>query len=362
MGQAKFGVAVANWRNMLPSQHDFREGSGSRNMSERIVCVLNPRAQAGRAGARVDELRRAVDAAFAQGSVVVSEGPGHATELAAQAIEAGADIVAAVGGDGTCNEVVNGFFDGERPRRRTAIFAVIPWGTGSDLPRSVLAPRDLTEALWVAATGMTLPTDVGACFYTGLEGGEGLRMFINVAGFGANGDVVHRANTASKRLGGRATFVQATLGTLLNFQAPPVAVEWEGPDGAGHWDAPLLSAFIANGAYCGGGMHVGRHGSMHDGLLDLTLVPNKGRARNIAESWRLYDGSLDRVGGSRIARVDAVRATPIGAEPVLLDVDGEQPGRLPARFKVMPGAIFVRGGWLRSPMREGAPEIWHPRG
>lgn len=352
---------MASWRNMLPSQHDFREGSASRNLSERIVCVLNPRAQAGRAGSRVDELRRAVDVAFAQGSVVVSEGPGHATELAATAIQEGADIVAAVGGDGTCNEVVNGFFDGESPRRRSATFAVIPWGTGSDLPRSVLAPGELAEALWVAATGMTLPTDVGACHYTTEDGREKLRIFMNVAGFGANGDVVHRANSASKRLGGRATFLQATLGTLLHFAPPPVVVEWEGPEGAGRWDAPLLSAFVANGAWCGGGMHVGKHGSMHDGLFDLTLVPNKGRARNVAESWRLYDGSLERVGGSRLARVDSVRAYARGDEPVLLDIDGEQPGQLPARFSVLRSAIQVRGGWLRSPMRDADPQTWRPR-
>ena len=71
-----------------------------RNETERIVCVLNPRARGGSAGAMVDEVRRAVDRIFSRAEVVVTRGPGHATELAREAVEGGADIVAALGGGG----------------------------------------------------------------------------------------------------------------------------------------------------------------------------------------------------------------------------------------------------------------------
>lgn len=119
-------MSRSSWRHKVPSTNDFRPDARARNETERIVCVLNPRAAAGRAGQRVDELRRAVDRAFAQGEVRVSEGPGHATELAARAIDDGADIVAAVGGDGTCNEVVNGFFCDDQPRRPQVVYTIIP--------------------------------------------------------------------------------------------------------------------------------------------------------------------------------------------------------------------------------------------
>ncbi len=332
----------------------------ARNETERIVCILNPKARAGTAGARVDELKRALERCFSRGEVLLTEGPGHATELAAAALEGGADIVAAVGGDGTCNEVVNGFFDGERPRRRGAIFSVIPWGTGGDLARSVAAPRRLSEALWIAAMGMTLPSDVGHLRFQ-TSGGEGERIFINVAGFGANGEVVSRVNRSSKRLGGTASFLGATLATLGSYEPAEVALRWEGEQ-AGEWRGRILSCFVANGHYCGGGMYVGRGGSMHDGWLDITALPPLGPATVIAHGWRLYDGSMERIPGVLRARARSVEARPAdeAAPPVLLDVDGEQPGRLPATIKVLHKAIQIRGGWLRSPLLDEDRPTWKP--
>ena len=72
-------------------------GHGARNQNERIVCILNPAAQGGKAGGKIDQLRRGLDRAFAQWSIEQTEGPGHASELAAAALAGGADIVAAVG-------------------------------------------------------------------------------------------------------------------------------------------------------------------------------------------------------------------------------------------------------------------------
>ena len=72
-----------------------------------------------------------------------------------------------------------------------------------------------------------------------------------VAGFGANGDVVDRANQMSKRWGGRLTFLSATVQSALNYQAPEARLTWEGPDGPGEWEGQMLSCTVANGAYCG---------------------------------------------------------------------------------------------------------------
>ncbi len=305
------------------------------------------------------ELERALERTFAAWDIRPTAGPGHASELAAGAIDEGFDIVAAVGGDGTANEVVNVFFCGSTPRSRRAIFSLIPWGTGSDLQKSLRSPSDLTDALWVASTGMTLPTDVGYVNFRGPDG-PAERIFVNVAGFGANGDVVHRANTASKRFGGRVTFLQATVGCLVNYEPPHVHVSWESADGTGSWEGQLLSAFVANGRYCGGGMDVGSGGSMHDGCFDLTLLPTKGRARNITESWRLYDGSIGRVSGSRRVYARSLTARSLDDTEVLLDIDGEQPGALEATFRALPRQLQVRGGWLRSPLLQPRHEVWRP--
>jgi len=354
-------MANWSWRNKLPSVHDYRTSARARNENERIVCVLNPKAAAGSAGERQAELRRAVSRAFVHGEVVVSEGPGHATELARQAIRDGADIVAAVGGDGTCNEVVNGFFDKGKLIRRTVAFSIIPWVTGSDLAKSLSAPSGIEDALWVASTGMTLPTDAGIARFES-ENGVQERVFLNVAGFGANGDVVHRANTGSKRFGGRATFLQATVGSIMGYQAQRTRLTWEGPEGPGEWEGDLFSAFVANGHYCGGGMHMGRGGSMHDGLLDLTIIPELGTARLMASTWRLYDGSAHEIGGVRRVQIRSLKAESFREDRMLIDLDGEQPGWLSAEFRCVERQLQVRGGWLRSPLLEHNREVWDGRG
>lgn len=337
-------------------KHDIdyprEEGSGARNRSERICLILNPRAGAGRAGREVGVLERAVDRAFAQWEVRQTQGPGHAAELAQRAVEDGFDIVAAVGGDGTCNEVVSGLFDGDRVRSRTVIFTVVPFGTGSDLIKSLKVPRALNEALWVAATGITLPTDVGyATVSAGAAKSE--RVFINVAGFGINGEVVLRANRASKRWGGALTFFVASAESLMSYRPTRMVVEWEGPEGPGSWEGELTSGFVANGAYCGGGMWVGRGGNMVDGLFDLTLLPKASLAQQVLSSPALYNGHLERVPNAVRARASLVKVTPAAGAVVNIDLDGEMPGQLPAEFRILPRALNVRGGWTENPLLNG---------
>jgi diacylglycerol kinase (ATP) len=335
-------------------------GSRSRNCSEKIVCILNPRAQGGKAGAAEAKIRKAIDRAFQDWELVLTKSPGHATELAQQALASDADIVAAIGGDGTCHEVINGFFDGDKPRSRKTKFALIPWGTGSDLARTIRAPSRLEDALWVAATGMTLPTDVGIAEFTNHQGEKESQIFINSAGFGCNGAVVAKANASSKKFGAKITFLGATFSTLASYSSPEMNIKWSGPRGVDQWSGPLLSTFLMNGSFCGGGMNLGPKGTMHDGLLDLTILPPMGFARAVAKSWRLFDGSADKVHGACVQQVREMEVLAVGGEEVLVELDGEQPGVLPLKVRVLPGVLQIRGGWILSPFLESDKAEWRP--
>ncbi|MFT5682911.1 MAG: diacylglycerol kinase (ATP) [Myxococcota bacterium] len=325
------------------------EGSGARNRNEHICLILNPRAGAGSAGENIDTLKRAADVAFENWEVRTTEGPGHAIELAREAADKDFQIIAAVGGDGTCHEVVNGLIHKDRARNRKVAFTVIPFGTGSDLMKSLKVPRRLAGALWIAATGMSLPTDVGKATVTTAEGPL-TRYFINVAGFGANGEVVRRANASSKRLGGRVTFLRAAVATAARYRPAQIKLAWEGPAGEGDWEGRLMSSFLANGAYCGGGMWVGKGGNMHDGLLELSLLPPTSKARQALDMRRLYDGNLEKAAGAKRVQVRSLKATARPGEKVFIDLDGELSGMLPAQFVILPRVLNVRGGWIHNPL------------
>lgn len=336
-----------------PNQ-DQRPDGGARNSSDSICLVVNPQAGAGRAGRELERLEELVKRSFETWAIRPTQGPGHGRELARQAAKDGFDIVAGVGGDGTCHEVVNGLMDTGTDAETRPVFTVVPFGTGSDLIRSLDIPKDTARALWLASTGITLRADVGWVQATTAEGAPNERYFINEISFGMSGMVVDRVNRSSKRLGGFASFLGATVSGLLSYVPQRALLSWEGPDGSGQWEGDLMNAFLANGHYCGGGMLVGRGGSMFDGLLDLTVLPPMNLISSAANLPRLYRGSAHNAPGAfRVAatRLEARCTSPSGGT-LLVDADGEQPGQLPLKARVIPAALQVRGGWLRSPITE----------
>jgi len=305
----------------------------------------------------LDELRRLVDRFFERWEIRLTEGLGHGIELARTAANEDFDLIAAVGGDGTCNEVVNGLLStaegtGAPPK---TVFTAVPFGTGSDLIRSMAIPRDTSQALWLASTGLTLPADAGRATLVGPDGDEVHRYFFNVAGFGSNGEVVSRANRSSKALGGRVTFLQATLATVLTYKPQRLALCWSGPDGEKNWEGLVQAAFLANGHYCGGGMWVAPGGSLFDGALDLIVLPPLSPLASARHLHRLYNGSMEKVPGvfrASVQRFEA-RACQEDGAPVLIDIDGEQPGKLPFAVETVRGALMVRGGWSQNPVTTG---------
>ncbi len=325
-----------------PNRFNRTHGSGARNTQEKICLIVNPRAGAGRAGAHIDKLKRLTDRAFEQWEIRQTEAPGHATHLARSAATQGFDLIAAVGGDGTCHEVVNGLFTDGKPVRSKSAFTVIPFGTGSDLVRSLQIPKNTQEALWIAATGVSLPSDLGWAEVTTKDGPHG-EAFINVASFGASATVARRANEGSKRFGGTATFMGATLRTLIDYEPQPVTVTLSSSEGEHTWVHPLMAGFIANGHYCGGGMRVGPNGSMQDGLFDISLLEPTSIAQQLLDLRHLYDGQIHKSKGMHTATATSVRAE--SDHPIAIELDGETSGTLPARFDIKKGAITMRGGW-----------------
>jgi diacylglycerol kinase (ATP) len=315
----------------------------ARNRSESICLILNPRAGGGRAAGRIDELKRCAERSFAAWELRLTEGPGHAAVLAAEAARRGHELVAAVGGDGTCHEVVAGLVQAPELASEV-IFTTIPLGTGSDLMRSLQVPARMDEALWVAATGRTRRVDVGRARWED-PSGPVEEPFINVAGLGANGEVVRAVNTMDKRLLGRASFLGASLSALSRYRPPLVELCWTGPDGVeSRWEGPLMALFLANGAYCGGGMWVGRGGSMEDGALTVTLVQPGPALERVRDLRHLYGGTLDRVRGVIQVQATHVSVSSSDGTWLPLDLDGEARRGARAQFRVHARALAVRDG------------------
>src|SRR3954471_12594712 len=119
-------------------------------VAPRTVVVVNPNSQGGRLGKRWPELADLLQRQFPFDDVH-TRAPGDATVLVREALRAGAERIVAIGGDGTVNEVVNGFFENGKPIAPEASFALIPFGTGGDFRRTLGLPIDLADAAAVVA-------------------------------------------------------------------------------------------------------------------------------------------------------------------------------------------------------------------
>src|SRR5438067_1050056 len=150
------------------------------------VVIVNPNSAGGKTRAQWPRHEAAIREGLGPFQPLFTERPGHATDLARSALQGGADVVLAMGGDGTTNEVVNGFFSedgGEEPVRPGAAFGVLPAGTGGDFPKTTGTPRVLVDAARGLAGARPQKIDVGRLRYLDHEGATRTRHFINIASF-----------------------------------------------------------------------------------------------------------------------------------------------------------------------------------
>lgn len=305
-------------------------------MSGDAFVVLNPASAGGRTLRRWPATMRALRAAGVSFDVHRTACPGDATQAVRTALEQGRRTIVAVGGDGTLNEVVNGFFDtGGVPIGGDAMLALLPSGTGGDFRRAVGIPSDIDAAARLIAIGSVRHIDAGRIEFSG--GVQ--RFFINIADCGMGGEVVARVNRSTYKAGGArgsAIFLGTALTTLLSFASRNARIEIDGTI----IERDVRSVVIANGRYFGGGMHVAPNALLDDGQFDVVIIGETGRTRALTGIASLYRGRhLNR------REVEVYRARTVGVscdgDPMLFDIEGEQVGTTPATLTCLPDAITL---------------------
>jgi diacylglycerol kinase (ATP) len=307
-------------------------------VSGATVAIVNPRSAEGATGRHWHKTASLLHDGVGPFETVFTSGPEMATRAARAALQAGADLIVAVGGDGTLNEVVNGFFDEQGVAvAPQASLGLLPAGTGGDFRRSVGIPLDTKGAVQVLA-GESRLIDLGRVTYRTLDGGQAARLFVNVASCGVSGLVDRYVNRSSKRLGGKISFALASLRALAEYRDRRIRLQIDG----GPWEERAITSLaVANGQYFGGGMWVAPQASLDDGIFDVTLWSGFGFRDFVFKAAQLYDGRHLKLPGVSTARARKLVAE--SGEEVLLDLDGEQPGMLPATWEVIPGALRLRG-------------------
>ena len=271
------------------------------------VFLVNPASANGSTGRRWPVLARQAADLGLRGDALLSEHPGHVSELAAEAVRTGATQLVVVGGDGTVHEAVNGLLGAGGG---DVELAVLSRGTGTDFARSLGLPRKFEEGVRVALNGRVRAIDAGRATFH-----HGQAWFANFAGAGISGAI------AKVFARWKSAAVEAIVGAETR-------------------SGQMLEIVAMNGPYAAGGMRLAPEASLDDGLLDCVLFGDITKVDFMTTFPKIYSGKY-----LAHPKIELVRGSTISVEsdpPLPVVLDGEQPGTTPARFEIVPRALRVR--------------------
>ncbi|MBT3234519.1 MAG: diacylglycerol kinase family lipid kinase [Bdellovibrionales bacterium] len=303
----------------------------------RTLLLVNPNSGNRKTQKAWNSIHLALEELYPGHEVALTAKPTDATNLTRQALKSGIERIIAVGGDGTVNEVVNGFFENGQPINSEAELGIIPSGTGEDFCKTFKIERSLEGAVDVLKRAKIRKIDVGKLTLTDFSNQSIVRYFDNISSFGMSGAIMQRVNGASwiKRLGSVFTFYWYTLLTLLCWRNTKVHLTVDD-----HFDQEVLmnTIHIANGEYSGAGMHFAPMAQPDDGYFDLIIMGNFKFHHLITSSSMLYNGThvdhplVTILKGKKIS-------VSCDHQEIFIEVDGETPGKLPAIYENIPQAI-----------------------
>lgn len=292
-----------------------------------MLVIVNGAAGGGRCRARADQAIARLHEAGVEVEVRLTEGPGHATELAADGRERGVTKFLSVGGDGTAYEVINGLFPNDTGDELT--LGILPLGTGNSFLRDfgIIGEKVAIEAL---LRGRTHRVDVVRAEHEG-----GVFHYMNLLSVGFSAEAGDLTNRRFKKLGA-AGYVAAVLASVAKLEHPVIPVRIDGGDTDRR---PCVLLSFSNSRYTGGQMMMAPRADVSDGQLDVIRVGGMTRAQLLATFPAIYRGThVDHplVEQMRARRVDFEETV---ERPAM--VDGEVLSVALRSLEVVPSALSV---------------------
>lgn len=291
------------------------------------VLIVNPQAGGGRKMRHLDEARRIFHNAGIETELHNTTGPGDATVLARQAVAQSRQLVIVCGGDGTVNEAVNGLACTQVP------LSVLPAGTANVLAKELSLPWNLpraAERLIHAqyrriALGLAIPEK---------SSGEP-RYFLSVAGAGADGALVAAVRPEIKLKAGILAYWQEGFRQLSRYDFPLFRTML----GEKVVDGSLV--IVGRTKHYGGPFKITTEADLHRPEFELVFVKTRSAWRYIAYLPLIWAGQLRRAKYVEFHKANSLHCAAIGSSSVLIQVDGEPAGSLPAEFRIVPDALTL---------------------
>ncbi len=355
---------VSDLSSTSPSlKRSYHKKKSTKQKNIDTVLVVNPNSSSGMTGTGWNDLYSEIKEALgARIEVALTKKPGDGTILTRQFLKQGFKKVVAIGGDGTLNEVANGFFEEPvgihsdkingggpttgspplKPINPDAIMGVVPAGTRNVLAKSLGLPEGIANCCKIFQLGKPKKMDVIYATITSQEDHSSTmsRIFLNAAEMGVAGEIIERSKKVRQVVNSRiVSTITSIAATLPTYQSNECEISIGNNEKK--FAIKMTMAVVANGQFLGGGFKVAPHASMSDGLLDLVVLKDSGSLKMIDELINMKDGDYQEE--DNITYRQMMKVSLISKErDVTVTVDGEPIGILPATFEVIPHALTVK--------------------
>lgn len=290
----------------------------------RYLFIVNPTAGRGDTEEKWEEVKGLIEDIGLDYQVFFTEAPGEAVFLASEGVKSGFDVLVAVGGDGTVNEVIRGIK--EVKHAHDVKLGIIPTGTGNDLIRSLEIPKDIREALRIVKKGHTQRIDLGK-----IDNG----YFLNVVGVGFDAAVANEVNTNINFLTGTAAYIYGVFKMIFKYKSHQMKISIDDKVYSGRY---FLVA-VANGKYFGGGLKIAPQADPSDGYFNICLIREVSQMEVVKVLPSVFNGN--HINHPAVNFYKGKRVKIESAEEVLVQADGELKGTLPVTFEIQEKAISI---------------------
>lgn len=312
----------------------------------KVHVIVNPFSARGKTEERWLTIKEIVRHHFKEYKYIFTEKPRQATEIARGLLKDGYDLIIGVGGDGTLNEITNGFFkhDSHQTINEDASLGIIPSGTGSDFIRFLKIPHDFNKSVALIKHAKTNKVDVGKVTFTGPAGKKESKYFINASDFGLGAEVVKKLASIPSGKKGAFSYYKGLLSTIRTYHSKEVKIIIDDQE---EIQGRFLIGAVANGSIFGGGMIIAPHARPDDGYFDLVLVRDMKKLEIILKSRHLYTGKIDQQPGVTVKHARNIKVFPVPYNPdmpsdVNIEYDGEVGNALPAEFEILEKSLNFR--------------------
>ncbi|MCD9187671.1 MAG: diacylglycerol kinase family lipid kinase [Pyrinomonadaceae bacterium] len=306
------------------------------------LVIVNPKSAAGATESRWAEIAADFRTHFGAFQVAFTKKHGDGIALAKRGAAQGRKFIIACGGDGTINEVANGILE-SNPEIE---LGVLPSGTGGDFRKTLGISTEIRENARALRQGKTKKIDVGRVTFQNFENETVSRYFLNVASFGLSASIIEnvKSTTALKWLPhdlirGKASFALSTLQEVLALEFKTVRVKMDEKE---EKQLNTINFCVCNSRFFGGGMKIAPNAKINDGFLDIVNIGDIKTAKILLNAYTLYLGTHLTLPEVKSTLAKEIEVFPTDKNEIHIEVDGELPGKLPAKFEILHDFLKVR--------------------